>query len=154
VNWKIVDDQGNKVLDCPGKEINGVENDWANFGNENWENYQSELNFKLVENYEGFGFHFFAVGQEGYIVDIRKGKITLRKESLQGRADLSSEDFDFTLDQWYELKVEKEENNIKVYIDDVLVLQYSDDQPHNMGQLHLETFGDGHVRLYNISIAK
>ena len=69
-NWKIIDEQGDKVLDCPGKEINGVENDWANFGRGDWTDYESELSFKLVENYEGFGFHFFVQGERGYIVDI------------------------------------------------------------------------------------
>ena len=154
VNWKIIDDQGNKVLDCPGKEINGVENDWANFGRGDWADYESELSFKLVENYEGFGFHFFAQGEQGYIVDIRGGKISLRKASPQGREDLSSKDFEFKLDEWRVLKTEKIENNIKVYIDNATVLEYTDNRPLEMGQLRLETFGDGHVRVDNISIKK
>ena len=143
VNWKIIDDQGNKVLDCTGKEIDGVENDWANFGNYDWANYESELSFKLIENYEGFGFHFFAQGEQSYIVDFRGGKISLKRESQQGRKDLSSKPFDFKLDDWYVLKTEKIENNIKVYIDDALVIEYTDNQPLDMGQLRLETFGNG-----------
>jgi hypothetical protein len=153
-NWKIVDDQGNKVLDCPGKKINGVENDWANFGKADWADYKSELNFKLVENLEGFGFHFFSKGKQGYIVDIRERKITLKKGSQQGREEISLKPFDFKLDQWYLLKTEKIKDNVKIYIDDVIVIEYIDSQPVNSGELRIETFGDGHVRLDDISIKK
>lgn len=153
-NWKIVDDQRGKVLDCPGKKINGVENDWANFGKADWANYKSELSFKLVENLEGFGFHFFSMGEQGYIVDIRDRKITFKTGSQQGRKEISLKPFDFKLDQWYVLKTEKIESDIKIYIDDVVVLEYTDSQPLDAGRLRLETFGDGHVRLDDISIKK
>ncbi len=154
VNWKIIDDQGDKVLDCPGKEIGGVQNDWANFGFADWTNYKSELSFKLVENLEGFGLHFFSKGEQGYIVDIRERKITLKKGGQQGRVEVSLEPFDFELDKWYVLKTEKLKNNIKIYIDDVVVLEYTDNQPLDTGRLRIETFGDGHVRLDDISIIK
>ena len=154
VNWKIMDDQGDKVLDCPGKKINGVENDWASFGNGDWANYETELNFKLVENLEGFGFHFFSKGEQGYIVDIRERKITLKKGSQQGRREVSLEPFDFKLDKWYVLKTEKTGNNINIYIDDTQVFEYKDSQPVDTGQLRIETFEDGHVRLDDISIKK
>ncbi|RLC29399.1 hypothetical protein DRH13_05785 [Candidatus Woesebacteria bacterium] len=151
-NWKIADDQGDKVLDCPGKKINGVEHDWANFGNEGWANYESELSFKLVENLEGFGFHFFSKGEQGYIVDIRDRKITLKKGGQQSREEIILEPFDFKLDEWYVLKTEKTGSNIKIYIDDTIVLEYTDNQPLDTGLLRIETFGDGHVRLDDISI--
>ncbi|MBU0572786.1 hypothetical protein KKH23_02375 [Patescibacteria group bacterium] len=154
VNWKIMDDQGNKVLDCPGKEIGGVQNDWGNFGYADWTNYKSELRFKLVENLEGFGFHFFSKEDQGYIVDIRERKITLKKGGQQSRVEVSLEPFDFKLDEWYVLKTEKTENNINIYIDDTQVFEYKDSQPVNTGQLRIETFGDGHVRLDDISIKK
>ncbi len=154
VNWKIMDDQGNKVLDCTGKEINGVQNDWGNFGNYDWANYESELSFKLVENLEGFGFHFFSKGEKGYIVDIRDRKITFKTGSQQGREEISLKPFDFKLDRWYSLKTEKLKNSIKIYIDDIMVLEYTDSQPLNSGILRIETFGDGHVRLDDISIIK
>lgn len=154
VNWKIMDDQGDKVLDCPGKEINGVQNDWANFGFTDWTNYKSELSFKLVENLEGFGLHFFSKGEQGYIVDIRGEKISLKKGGQQGRVEVSLEPFDFELDKWYELKTEKLKNNIKIYIDGAVVLEYTDNQPLDTGRLRIETFGDGHVRLDDISIIK
>jgi len=154
VNWKIVDDQGDKVLDCPGKEINGVENDWANFGRGDWVDYETELNFKLVENLEGFGFHFFSKVGQGYIVDIRDRKITLKTGSQQGREEISLKPFDFELDKWYSLKTEKIGNKINIYIDDAIVFEYTDSQPVNSGQLRIETFGDGHIRLDDISIKK
>ncbi len=154
VNWKIIDELGDKVLDCPGKKINGVENDWASFGSDDWANYESELNFKLVENLEGFGFHFFSKGEQGYIVDIRDRKITLKKGGQQGRVEVSLEPFDFELDKWYLLKTEKAGNDIKIYIDDVVVLEYTDNEPLDTGRFRIETFGDGHVRLDDISISK
>ena len=154
VNWKIIDDQENKVLDCTGKEINGIENDWVSFGNEDWANYESELNFKLVENLKGFGFHFFSKGEQGYIVDIQDRKITLKKGNQQGREEVSLKPFDFKLDEWYTLKTEKTGNNINIYIDDTQVFEYKDSQPVDTGQLRIETFGDGHVRLDDISIRK
>lgn len=154
VNWKIMNDQGDKVLDCPGKEIGGVQNDWANFGYADWANYKSELSFKLVENLEGFGFHFFSKEEQGYIVDIRERKITLKKGGQQARVEVLLEPFDFELDKWYLLKTEKTGNDIKIYIDDVVVLEYTDSQPLNAGRLRIETFGDGHVRLDDISIIK
>jgi hypothetical protein len=153
-NWKIIDDQGDKALDCSGKEINGVENDWANFGNNDWANYESELNFKLVENHKGFGFHFFAKEKQGYIVDIREGIISLMKESQQGREEVSSKPFGFKLDKWYVLKTKISGNNINIYVDDATVIEYIDNEPLDAGQLRIETFGDGHVRLNNISIKK
>jgi hypothetical protein len=153
-NWKIIDDQKNKVLDCPGIKINGVENDWATFGNDDWANYESELSFKLVENLKGFGFHFFSKEEQGYIVDIQDRKITLKKGSQQGRVEVSLEPFDFKLDKWYVLKTEKTGNNINIYIDDTQIFEYKDSQPVDTGQLRIETFGDGHVRLDDISISK
>jgi hypothetical protein len=152
-NWKIIDDQGDKILDCPGKKINGVENDWASFGNGDWTNYETELNFKLVENLEGFGFHFFSKGEQGYIVDIRDRKITFKTGGQQGREEVSLEPFDFKLDKWYTLKTEKTESDIKIYIDDVVVFEYTDSQLLNAGRLRIETFGDGHVKLDDISIS-
>jgi hypothetical protein len=64
------------------------------------------------------------------------------------------ESFDFELDEWYVLKTEKLKNNIKIYIDDAVVLEYTDNQPLDTGRLRIETFGDGHVRLDDISIIK
>lgn len=58
------------------------------------------------------------------------------------------------MDQWYELKTKKLKNNIKIHIDDALVIEYTDNQPLETGQLRLETFGNGHVRVDNISIKK
>jgi len=152
VNWNIIDDQGNKVLDCPGKKINGVENDWANFGKADWANYETELSFKLTENLEGFGFHFFSKGEQGYIVDIRDRKITLKKGSQQGREEIILEPFDFKLDEWYVLKTKVSGSVVNIYINNTVVLEYTDGQPLDTGQLRIETFGDGHVRLDDISI--
>jgi hypothetical protein len=48
----------------------------------------------------------------------------------------------------------KLKNNIKIYIDDAVVLEYTDNQPLDTGRLRIETFRDGHVRLDDISIIK
>ncbi|MBU1622248.1 MAG: hypothetical protein KJ597_01605, partial [Nanoarchaeota archaeon] len=148
--WTILEEGGNKVLNCPGEEIGGVENDWASFGNEHWKNYISEFSFKLM-NDQGFAFHFFSTDDNSYVVDIKEGEISLLKKMGDNRESLASAVFDYNLNYWYKLKTEKVENNVKVYLDNYLILNYNDGSL-DTGQLRLETFGDGHIRIDNIKI--
>lgn len=151
-NWKIiVDGSGNQILDCPGAVIGGIENDWAFFGNVDWNNYVSKISFKLLTE-EGFRFIFFNTPERSYRVLITPTDVTLIKFIGETRSELMVQNYPFTLNTWYQLKVQNIGGNIAVSINDVNVLNYFDASTFNSGMIQLETIGDAHIQIDDIQI--
>jgi photosystem II stability/assembly factor-like uncharacterized protein len=152
LNWRIVENEGNKFLDAPGEVIDGVEDDWASFGLTGWKDYTVEMDFLMV-NEDGFSQRIFSIGNTNYAVFVMERGIFLVKYREGSEEDLGSNDFDYELDRWYNLKMELDGNWIKVSLDGELVINYEDTDPLDRGQVRFETLGDGHVRFDNVVVS-
>ena len=114
-----------------------------------WYNYTVTFRYNLLE--QGFQFNIREKSNPGhtrYIVAIDRNGIGLVKQNTQYHSMLSDRDFkllkrvsrSISLNRWYMLKVSVKDKNIKVYLDDTLVIDYLDnDNPYLDGGFSFET---------------
>jgi|GEM_PF-1322102 len=104
---------------------------------------------------------FFDPGHKRYFLGIGRSGISLIKQSTQSHSTLSDKDFktlkranhSINPNRWYDIKVSVRENNIKVYIDDKLVIEHTDEEaPYLEGGVAFETLDYGHVLIDDIKI--
>jgi photosystem II stability/assembly factor-like uncharacterized protein len=133
--WSVVRDGGNYVL-------RGIGHNWANAGSSSWTNYTFttklkitgggiHVNFRLCDN----GRYFLGVGENGLYLN-------KQYDNWSKFAELGSTAWAPSLNQWHDLRIEAIGGNIKIYVDAVLRLEYTDVEPLLSGAIAFETLVD------------
>jgi len=119
--WAVMRDDTNYVLSM-GEGI------WAGAGHFTWTDYTLEAKIKLIT--WGVHVNFRSKEPEGrYFLTLHAGRLSLDEElaglgfsSLKGAEDV------FYLNKWYSFKIVCVGNSIQVYVDDVLKIDYVDEE--------------------------
>ena len=139
-DWEIVEDHpGNKVYEVNTRDSDSFH--FAYFGKKDWEKYVVEFKANIVDfdpdpNKENAGFVFLGFRNSkkgGYRVSLSdSGLIALWYEDYEdkdtGWDSLKSTEFNFQKDTWYSVRIEVDGTEVRVFLDDDLML-VDDDSP-------------------------
>lgn len=141
------------IVEFPEDETNGVltkvdeaESAFSNFGNRSWTDYIFRYKVKLEEDVVN-AYVRAKFGQEGaYGISVSQATLLLWKDTEgPGHLDLESKKYSFEVNQFYDIKIEAKSNNLKVYVDDNLEIDYTDtDNPILSGNVGLEIIKNGY----------
>ena len=142
-NWSI---NGNQVqLNSAGKKCVGSTS-WSNYDVETDITYLSGMNagiiFRVTEPANGFAGNNPALGidfYKGYFVSLTPTSVILGKQQYNWKL-LKEESGSFQQNQQYNLKVSVKDNNIKVFVDGQLKIDYNDPTPFICGKVGLRGF--------------
>lgn len=143
--WSVIQENGNYVLQGTGHK-------WADAGSEGWMDYTFKTRLKLIQD----GVHInVRKGADGrYFLAFRQNGLSLRKQFNQWSefAHLIDKGEQYSLNQWYELKVEVKGGSIKIYIDNTLKIDYTDPNPLVSGAIAFETLDDSQVYVDDVYV--
>ena len=159
--WKMEREGDNHVLSAEG-------DCWSNAGDPEWTDYIFEVDVKLIKGEAGIPFRFTQkppIGAEHYILHLSTYNIVrLEKVEIylkeQRWSELKYVNVDLHQNEWYTVKIVCLENNIKVYLDDDLKLDYTDeDNPLLSGSIGLATppqdgVKPSHVHFDDVKVSK
>lgn len=110
---------------------------YTSFGDQTWTDYKLRLKIKLEQGFVEINTRMS--GEEGnYAISIFENQLILDKD-VKPRVRFEDKDYSFNPDQFYDIRVELKGNNIKIYVDEELQIDYVD-----TGDPVLE----GHLGLY------
>ena len=94
-----------------------------------WSDYRVEAKFKLVKGTFQLNLReSLTGGHVRYFVGVTEGSTNLNRQIYSDFFDLARSGTGAILNQWHSITVDLEGNNIKVYLDDTLALNYTDSE--------------------------
>ncbi|UCG69789.1 MAG: hypothetical protein JSV09_01850 [Thermoplasmata archaeon] len=143
--WSVTSENGNFVLQ-------GIGHKWARAGSESWGNYTFKTKVMLLQGSVHVNFRMSDEGR--YFLGFHQGGLYLQKQFNRWSefTNLISDGQPHTLNEWYDLEVEINANNIRVYVDEILRIEYTDPEPLLNGSIAFETLDDSHVYVDDIQV--
>lgn len=147
-SWAVELDDGNYVLSMRGET-------WAEAGDLSWTNYTFEVRVKFMTPYGGSHINFrMGVPAPRYFFQLYVGDLWLSKEYQETFSDLEYSKLALNTNTWYTLKIVCVGNRIRLYVDDVLKLDYVDDvDPILSGRIGLEGNPDSHILFDDVKVS-
>lgn len=145
--WSTTQENGNYILQ-------GVGHNWALTGSDSWTDYAFESKVKLVEGQVHVNYRRSNAGR--YFIGVSEGTLSLsrttfgKEESVH--TQLKSVNMAFAKNKWYTIKIIGKGNNIKVYVDNVLKINYTDDEPLLNGKIAFESLPDSKIYIDDIAV--
>ncbi len=143
--WSVIQESGNCVLQGTGHR-------WARAGSESWANYTFQTRLKLLQG--AIHVNFRNCNEGRYFLGFREDGLSLIKQFNQWAefADLTANQQPYELNRWYNLRIEVEGGNIKVYVDGILRIEYTDSKPLLNGSIAFETLDDSRVHVDDVYV--
>ena len=142
--WSVESEEGNYVL-------NGEGHYHANPKGIACSDYVFETKLKRIEK----GIHLKVRQSENgrYFIRFYPREVTLSKTVGGAHFDLFRSDAGIIHNKWYTVKIVCVGNNIKVYVDDILKIGYTDnDNPHLYGHIGFETLDNSHAHVDDVKV--
>ena len=144
--WSVESEEGNYVL-------NGEGHYHADRKNIACSDYVFETKLKCIEK----GIHLKVRQSENgrYFIRFYPREVTLSKTVGVGGThfDLFRSDAEIRHNKWYTVKIVCVGNNIRVYVDDILKIDYTDnDNPHLYGHIGFETLDNSHAHVDDVKV--
>jgi hypothetical protein len=117
----------------------------------NWTDYSLKTKIMLID---GGANVYYRVSDNGrYFIALDEGGLQLRKESAWGTIfDLTSEGVPLRPNTWYDLEIAGEQGNIRVCVNDVLRLEYTDDDPLLQGTIGFSTWPHSRYQFDDVQV--
>lgn len=147
-SWAVELDDGNHVLRAKGQT-------WADAGDYLWTNYTFEVKIKMLSP-EGGGHMSFRMGVPAprYFVQFLSNDMFLTKEYMGTFTEVVHTSVFLNLNTWYVFKIVCVGNSMWVYVDDVLKLEYVDeDDPILFGRIGLESSPDSRIYFDDVKVS-
>ena len=136
--WKVVKEDDNYILSGEG-------HCWSTTGDPGWTDYVFEFKMKPIKGYVHINFRITQTqaGTERYLIRLDTSRPSLSKEEAYLKEERITElkflNVDIKPGNWYTVKIVCLGNNIKIYLDNNLVLDYTDeDTPYLSGLIGFE----------------
>ena len=145
--WSVILENGNYVLQ-------GIGHKWARAGTESWGNYTFQTRLKLLQG--SVHVNFRVKEDEGrYFLGFNEGGLSLGKQFHHWSefADLAQSGQRYDLNRWYDLRVEVEGSQIRVYTDGELRIDYTDPEPLLNGIIAFESLEDSRVYIDDVYVS-
>jgi len=145
--WSVVNDNGNYVLQ-------GIGHKWVIAGLEGWTDYTFESKVKLIEG--RIHVNYRVRGGERYFIGVQEDSLSLSRTLVENKVfthtRLVSAAVSLGRNTWNTIKIVGKGNNIKVYVNDALKIDYTDDTPVLNGKIAFETLDDSKVYVDDIHV--
>ena len=134
----IENENGNNVLSSQGVCLSHYNEGL------HWENYSFQAEIKLIQ--KKANLYFRDNPHKRYIINIGTKDLRLRKEGSTGLPPdtLQHESISFNYQTWHTIKIQGIDDNIKIFADGVLKIDYTDAPFILSGTIGFETFGHSH----------
>lgn len=146
--WSIKNDNGNYILQ-------GIGHKFASAGLENWTDYTFESRVKLIENGVHVNYRLTEKG-ERYFISVHEGGFGLWRTLMENNAPVHTElarvDLPLGKNIWNTIKIVGKGNNIKVYLNGVLRINYTDNNPVLNGRIAFESLDDSTVYVDDVNV--
>ncbi|MBN1638304.1 MAG: T9SS type A sorting domain-containing protein [Ignavibacteriales bacterium] len=122
----------------PNYVLVGESHNWAQLKDKhNWTNYSFACKIKLIEG--GLHLNFRVSNQSRYYIPFNAGQVALKKDFSTGENyNLADHTENFMLDNWHEIKIMGMNDNIKIYVNNELKIDYTDLAPIKSGNIAFE----------------
>jgi photosystem II stability/assembly factor-like uncharacterized protein len=146
--WSVVKENGNYVY----QGIRYEPNPFADSGLTNWVDYTFETKIELIQG--GVHVNFRKSNEGRYFLFFHQGALNLEKQFNQWQefTQLASVDEHHNLGQWYNLRIEVKSNRIKVYVDGILKIDFTDSAPLLKGEIAFEPLSDSLVYVDDVKV--
>jgi len=145
--WSVIQKDGNYVLQ-------GTGHNWISGGSDSWTDYTFESKIKLVKG--NIHINYRVSGAERYAIGLSESSLYLMRSSSEKEGivhtNLKNFDMSFSRSRWYDIKITGKGNNIKVYVDDDLKIDYTDNEPVLSGRIAFESLDDSQIHVDDIVI--
>jgi photosystem II stability/assembly factor-like uncharacterized protein len=143
--WQVEDEGDNYVLSGSGHAF-------ARTGDESWRNYSFKARVKLMDEQSGTHLNYRDMC-ERYFIGFDVNQLYLRKTAPCGtHTELVSLAESHDANRWYTVEIVGDQANIKVYVDDVLKIDYTDSDPVLVGPISFETHDGTHVHFDDVIV--
>jgi len=141
--WSVVQENGNYVLQ-------GIDHTNVVAGSELWSDYTFESRVKLIEG--GIHVNYRMSGSVRYAVGLRENGMYLMK-STGPNTHINLVNIGLPLGKdWNTIKIVGKGGNIKVYVNNALKINYTDDEPVLNGGINFESLPDSKVYVDDIRV--
>lgn len=149
-DWTVTQENVNNVLQ-------GVGHKWARTGSGTWADYTFETKVKVIQG--DVHVNFRIGNKERYYLEFGerlRGLSLTKNTSMDTKSPifthLSGSTWSSNLGRWYNLKVELKGGSIKVYVDGLLKIQFTDPEPLSAGAIAFETLDNSRVLVDDIHV--
>jgi len=145
--WSIIKEGNNYIL-------RGSRHSWAVPNVQGWMNYSVEAKIKLIAGSFHFNVRSAPWGCSRYFIGIGQWSFSLSKQTGENEFfDLAFVSEKLSLNVWYRVKIILNGANIKVYLNDNLKINYTDEEnPILFGRFAFETLDDSEVYFDDILV--
>lgn len=146
--WSVIQDNGNYVLQGTGHK-------WAETGPSIWADYTFITRIKPINFAGGVHINFRKSSEGRYFLGFHQGGLYLCKQFNQWNEiadNIALSSGTYTTNRWYDLRVEVRGDNIKVYVDNILKIDYTDPAPLLNGAIAFETLDDAHFYVDDVQV--
>ena len=144
--WTVIQENNNHVFQ-------GTSHSWANAGSRSWGDYTFTAKIKLLEG--GVQANVRVCNEGRYFIGIFTNRMYFCKQFdnwSQFTNSLVSIPGAINSNQWFDLKIEVKGANIKIYIDDNLLANYTDPEPLLQGAIAFETLDGSRVLIDDVRV--
>ncbi len=142
--WSVIQENGNYVLQ-------GVGHEWISTGSESWTDYTFESKVKLIEGQVHVNYRVSGSGR--YAVGISDGSLYLMRTFKGEHTQLESVAMQFSQNTWYDIEIVGKGNNIKIYVNGSLKIDYTDtESPVLNGRIAFESLPDSKIYVDDVRV--
>ncbi|MEI6259772.1 MAG: hypothetical protein WCR46_07700 [Deltaproteobacteria bacterium] len=137
--WQVVSDNGNFVL-------SSSQHSFASTGSTLWTNYSLTTRVKLMTASSATHLNYRSQGCDRYFIAFNTGGVYLSKTyPCITHTPLANDSGAHNINQWYTVKIVGNAGNIKVYVDDLLKIDFTDNSPLLGGKIAFEGLDNSSV---------
>ena len=145
--WQVVYDDGNFVL-------SSSQHSFTSTGSTLWTNYSLTLRVKLMTAGSGTHLNYRCQGCYRYFIGFNMGGVYIGKTyPCDTQPQLVNVSGAHNVNQWYTVKIVGNAGNIKVYVDGLLQIDFTDPIPLTAGAISFEGFDNSTVYFDDVVVA-
>ena len=145
--WQVASDGANYLLTGSGHSF-------ARPGSSNWSSYSLKTKVRLVEASSALHLNYRSQGCERYFIGFNTGGLHLSKTyPCDTHTQLAAAGAVIETGRWYSVEVSGSQGNFKVYLDGVLMIDYTDPAPILNGATAFEVLTDAPVQFDDVVAA-
>jgi len=141
--WSVVQENGNYVLQ-------GIDHAWIATGSDSWSDYTFESKVKLIEG--GIHVNYRVKESRRYAIGLSENGMYLMKSTgPTNHTQLVNVELPLGKD-WNTIKIVGKGSNIKVYVNNALKINYTDEEPVLNGNINFESLPDSRVYVDDVHV--